>query len=59
MFPVGMVNISDEASSERVCPATYILSALVKTDRRVNISLASQMLNYSHSWEGDNIVISR
>lgn len=25
----------------------------------VNVGLASQMLNYSHRWEGDNIVISR
>lgn len=28
-------------------------------ERGGNAGLSSQMLNYSHSWEGDNIVISR
>ena len=38
--------------------AIYILNTLVNRESHVNISLASQYLNHSHSWGGGNTVIS-
>ena len=38
--------------------AIYILNTLVNRESHVNISLASQYLNQSHSWGGGNTTIS-
>lgn len=55
VFPVGILEILDEDFPFK-SNSTHIPGTLVKTECGVNISLANQMLNESHSWRRDNIV---